>query len=1095
MDRFLISLGIAASCLALPAAGATAPASLPSFAQPALSPDGREIAFTSGGDLWTVPSAGGTARLLVSHSATEYRPLYSPDGRSMAFVSTRTGNGDLYVLDRASGRLARVTFDDGEDVLEAWSPDGKWLYFSTASRDIAGMNDLLRVPATGGTPTEVSAERYTSEFFAAPSPDGKRLALTARGVASNQWWRNGHSHLDESEIWLLEQGSYKRVVARGAKNLWPMWSPDGQNLTFVSDRDGKENLWQVAAAGGEPRELTQFRDGRLLWPSISRDGRTVVFERGFALWKLDLAGGPAAPLPITLDGAPAGAAAEHRRFSGDIDDFVLSPDGKKVAYTVRGEIFAASAKDGGRGIRVTETPAAEYDMVWAPDSRRLAYVSERGGEGRVFVYDFETNQEKAATSGDGAGESQPAFSPDGKVLAYQRGRERLVLADATTGKEIRSWATRLDRPPLASERNFAFSPDSRYVAVMAYGERNFRNAWIVPVAGGDAKPASFLANTSANSISWSPDGKFLLFDTSVRTEDGRLARLDLVPRTPRFREDQFRDLFHEAVPPSVQTTQTVEPGDKEAEKEAPLPKAEAPEGKDGKGKKGGKDTAPKPPSVVPDFDAIRQRLTFLPVGLDVGYQTISPDGKWVALIAESAGRGNLYVFSLDELAKEPPIAKQLSSTAGSKRHPQFSADSQEVFYLDDGALQVASLEGKARPLAVTAELDVDFAADREAVFSQTYRYLRDNFYDAGMHGVDWDAAEKYYAPYVAGAKTPDEVRRVISFMIGDLNASHSGIRAPQGSGGGPATGHLGLRFDAKELESSGRFKVREVIPLGPADVSGKIHPGDYLVSVNGRPLGAGVNLDQLLDYQIDRQVKLAVADDAAGQRGRREVSLRPSGLQTEKGLVYRAWVEASRAYVEKASGGRLGYVHLFDMSGPSLTRLYQDLDAANQAREGVVVDVRNNNGGFINVYVNDILSRRGYLNMTLRDFPVAPARAQLGQRSLERPSILITNQHSLSDAEDLAEGYRALGIGKIVGEPTAGWIIYTSNIELVDGSSLRIPFVRISDAKGENMELNPRPVDVAVDRPLGESAAGKDSQLDAAVRELLAEVGPKKPAS
>jgi C-terminal processing protease CtpA/Prc len=213
--------------------------------------------------------------------------------------------------------------------------------------------------------------------------------------------------------------------------------------------------------------------------------------------------------------------------------------------------------------------------------------------------------------------------------------------------------------------------------------------------------------------------------------------------------------------------------------------------------------------------------------------------------------------------------------------------------------------------------------------------------------------------------------------------------------------------------------------------------------------------------------------------------VRPVNLASEKGLRYRQWVEQRRAYVEKVSDGRLGYVHMADMSAQSLSQLYIDLDAENQARDGVVIDVRNNNGGFVNVYAIDVLSRRPYLNMTVRGLSTGPARPALGQRSLELPTILVTNQHSLSDAEDFTEGYRALRLGKVVGEPTAGWIIYTSGTTLIDGSTLRIPFIRITTADGSPMELHPRPVDVPVTRPIGESYTGRDVQLDTAVHELL----------
>jgi tricorn protease len=239
---------------------------------------------------------------------------------------------------------------------------------------------------------------------------------------------------------------------------------------------------------------------------------------------------------------------------------------------------------------------------------------------------------------------------------------------------------------------------------------------------------------------------------------------------------------------------------------------------------------------------------------------------------------------------------------------------------------------------------------------------------------------------------------------------------------------------------------------------------------------------------VNRRIAITVSNAASGAPAR-EVLLRPINQAAEKNLRYRQWVEMNRAYVEKISGGRLGYAHMNDMSEGALTRLHLDLDADNRAKDGIVIDVRNNNGGFVNVYAIDVLARRGYLTMTPRGLPAAPARTMLGQRSLELPTILVTNQHSLSDAEDFTEGYRALKLGKVVGEPTAGWIIFTGSATLVDGTTLRMPATRITDGTGANMELRPRPVDIPVTRPVGESLSGRDSQLDAAVDALLKQLG------
>ncbi|OGX84731.1 peptidase S41 [Hymenobacter glacialis] len=1089
-----------------------APTPVPYFSEPAVSPNRMELAFVSGGDIWTSPVAGGEARLLVSHPATESRPLYSPDGRSLAFISTRTGNGDVYVLALETGELRRVTFDDAPDQLDNWSADGKWLYFSSTSRDIAGMNDIYRVPATGGTPTPVSADRYANEFFAAPSPDGKLLAFSARGIANNQWWRHGHSHLDESEITLRREGAggaptYEALTTGGGKALWPMWGAGGQRLFYVSDQAGPENIWVLGLNGDKTaaRPVTSFKDGRVLWPSISYDGKLIAFERNFKLWTMDTDNGQVREVAVQRRGVPAGPAVERLRFTDRLQELALSPDGTKVAFVVHGEVFAASAADGGEATRISQTPAAESGLAWAPDSRRLVYVSERDGPGHLYSYAFGTGKETRLTNST-LNDAAPAFSPDGKLLAFQRDARELRVLDVATSKDKVLARGIFGRPPSSPERNVVWSPDGKWLAFMPRGGRGFTNASVVPAAGGAARAVSFVANTNSNSVSWSPDGKYLLFDTGQRTEDAQVARVDLLPRTPRFREDQFRDLFREQPAPAPSAPgRTPAPSTRSAtNRPVVLPGGPTDSIGTRKGVAGAK--APKPPVKV-DFEDIRRRLSLLPVGVNVGSHSISPDGKWLLLTAFSANQSNLYVYPLDELSKEPAVVRQLTSTTGAKRDAQFSPNSKEVFYLDQGTIKVVPVEtgkGTPRSVAVSAEMDVDFEKEKMVVFDQAWTLMRDFFNDSTFNGVNWPAQREVYAPLIAGARTVDEARRLTNLMIGELNASHSGHNPAPAAGGTvpPATGRLGLRFEAPEYEQNGRLRVSTVLPLSAAALAG-IRPGDVLLAVNGTALTPSTNLDELLQYQVGRRVTLRVGSGAAtapatGKRKskaapaatERDVVVRPISRETEKALDYRQWVEERRAYVAKASGGRLGYVHMFDMSAGALAQLYLDLDAENMGREGVVVDVRNNNGGFVNVYAIDVLARRSYLTMSNRSQPTPmPARTALGQRALELPTVLVTNQHSLSDAEDFSEGYRAEKLGKIVGEPTGGWIIFTGGATLLDGSSLRLPGSTIRAARdGKVMEMNPRPVDVAVTRPMGESYTGRDVQLDTAVKELLGQL-------
>jgi tricorn protease len=1076
-------------------ASAQAPAPKPALAEPALSPDGAEIAFASGGDIWTVPAAGGTAHLLVTDPATESRPIWSPDGSQLAFLSTRNGAPNIYIVTLATGAVRRLTWSDSAEQLDAWSRDGRWIYFSSGANDVARQTDVYRVAVAGGTPLEVSRERFLNEFNSAPSPDGKTIALLAKGNSAIQWWRNGHAHIDEAELWLkpvADGAPYRRLLGPDAKHLWPMWTPDGATLFYMSDQSGSENIWRLAVAGGTPTQVTHFPNGRLVYPAIASNGAAIVFERDFTIWKLDLKSGAAAPVPIALRGAPASGGDRHLT-ENSFQAMALSPDGKKVAIIAHGLVFAAPAKDGGPAQRVSEAPAGGQ-LAWAPDSRRMAYVSQQGLADRLTLYDFGDRRERALTTG-AVHDAGPVFSPDGKMVAYVRNRRELRLITLSDGgapaKDVLLSTGALGGFQTAAP---AWSPDSRWLAFGVTDKKSFRNVWVVPVTGGEARPVSFLANgNAASQIAWSKDGKYLIFDSAQRSEDVQLVRVDLLPHTPRYREDEFRDLFRapgnpDRSPPGVRPP---------AAPETPAPATPAPtiSGADAKpadkaaakvpdaGDKLAETTPAPKPKVEPVrivFDGIRERATVLPLGISAQSPVISPDGKTLLFRADLGRQTALYTYDLDELTREAPAPKQIAASRRPKRFAAFTPDSKQVFYLDGGFVTVAPLDTlRSTYVTVTAELDVVFDQEKVVAFDQAWSLLNRMFFDANFNGKDWGALREHWLPYIEGAHTSDEMRRLTNLMIGELNASHSGINRPaDGFGSTPAgrVADLGLRFEREAYEAGKGLVVREVIKLGPAANEGSIKPGDTLVAIDGRALAPGVDLDTLMLDRAGKRTTLTVRTGAVI----REAVVRPVPSSVATGLLYRHWIDSRRAYVDRISGGRLGYVHIADMSAEALSQLNLDLDAQNQGKEGVVVDVRNNNGGFVNGYVLDVFTRRNYLTMIPRDFGGQPSRQALGQRALGLPTVLITNESSLSDAEDFTEGYRALSLGKVVGVPTAGWIIFTANTPLIDGSVVRLPSTRILDHEGKDMEMHPRAVDVLVERPLGESVQGEDAQLEAA---------------
>ena len=472
----------------------------PAFAQKAdavlhgalVAPNRAEIAFVSGGDIWTAPLAGGEAHLLVSHPANETRPMYSPDGTRLAFVSNRTGNGDLYVLNLATGALQRITFDDAAEQLDGWSRDGKYLYFSSTAQEVGEHERHLPHQRRGrhagggqrGPRTSTSSSRRLRRTGSRSPSRRAAIRRASGGGTATATSTNPRSGWRPSAA----APKYEKLAGGDFKCLWPMWSGDGARV-YYHERSGRrgEPLGEEPSSGGAPKQVTQFHDGRVLWPSISYDGKTIVFERDFGIWKLDTATGKAAPIEITRRGATGTPEVTHLSLTNQFRDLVLAPDGRKLAFTAHGEVFAAAAREGGPAARVTRTTGNENQIAWSPDSRRMVYVSDRDGAYHLYLYDFASSTETRLTSDAGA-ETAPVWSGDGKLLGFVRDGKQLCVYDVAA-KQVRTLASgRFPRPPFGSNRFYAWSPDNQWIAYFTTGDRSFENVFVVPAAGGDAAP-------------------------------------------------------------------------------------------------------------------------------------------------------------------------------------------------------------------------------------------------------------------------------------------------------------------------------------------------------------------------------------------------------------------------------------------------------------------------------------------------------------------------------------------------------------------------------------------------------------------------------
>ncbi|MCC6444304.1 MAG: PD40 domain-containing protein [Armatimonadetes bacterium] len=1056
----------------------------------AISPDGREVAFVSAGDIYRVSAEGGEAELVTSHPGYDDRPRYSPDGGAIGFTSGRTGNGDVYIVSLKDGDIRRLTYHDTADLMEGFSPDGRFVYF-TANRDCLS-HATFRIPAEGGCPVCLFADPYEAHYNVAPSPDGKWIALNNNG---DPWWRRGPNPNAASDIWVASAcvgaDDFRKLTDGKGRNLYPMWAADSQGFYYVSDRDGDQNIRYLPLEGSGSWPVTRFAGGRLLRPQISRDGRWIVFERDFVLWRLSVESGEAEPIPIRVRADQKFYSSVHYVSNGDLREFSLAPDGKKIAYVVRGKVFADFAdkeeKPRNFAFKVCDTPFRQSHIAWSPDSKRLVYLSDRSGENQLFLYEFATRQETLLTdSPDPKG--QAAFSPDGQWLAFFQRPDEIRLFHLAT-REMKAFIRanffmEVDGP------SFAWSPDSRWVAFAAQDERWFSNLYVQCVDEEAACPVTFLSNIGAGGVLWTPNGKSLLFTTGHYRMEAQIARVDLAPVPPAFREADFEKLFEETAPAREKEEEPKAPEAVPREnppaiaarlasqaEETPEPPKESPE------KSEKKESKPEPVKIV--REGLKDRLRFLtPATWNAWAMAVSPDSKTLIFSGSPTGAGQLYSLSLEEEKQnEPPVL--LTTTVGRKWGAAFTPTGKRLYYVEEGKVLYRDFpKGDPKTLDTRGEYDVRFDEEKRQMFREAWNLIRDHFYDPQFHGCDWNAVWERFRPIADGIRTSEELYELMNLMVGELNASHLGAG---GGGGESADGYLGLVFDRSILAESGRLKVAGVMPNGPcAVVPDPVRVGEYLVAVDGQPVN-GAGLDRLLHRTPGRRVSLAFAESPDSGESR-QVAACPVGRGAMDHLTYRRWVKDNAAYVEKTSEGRLGYVHIRSMSYECYQQFLVDLDTEAHSKEGVVIDVRFNGGGHIAPFILDVLQRRQWDTSIYRGRAATSSTHLAGNRILDKPTIVITNEHSGSNTEMFSEGYRRLGLGKVVGKPTAGAVIWTWGWQMLDGSSFRLPRLQVATLEGENLEGQARPVDVEADRPLGEAARGQDGQLDTAVRTLLEEI-------
>jgi tricorn protease len=1077
-------------------------------ADPALSPDGKTIAFSWAGDLWAVPIEGGNARPLTRHSGRDTRPIFSPDGQFIAFNSNRGDGVQVFVMPASGGTPRQITFHTGGQTLECYDPSGQSVIVS-ARRDHHWYQNqaarFFRVRLDQRTAEELLFDDYGDHGQL--SPDGKKLLFCREGEA---WWRKGYVGSQQSQIWLydLEAKSFRKLIDRDGGARWPLWKPDASGFYFTARHDGAMNIWEYDFQSEQARPRTSLSDDSVAFPALSRDGSTLVFRHLFDLYRWSPAKDePPVKITITIDGDLEREPTE-RRVATSAQGVAFTNDGLEIAFIAGGDLWVMDTELL-EPRPVTITPEEERSPVFSPDGLALYVISDKEGQADLHRitradparYWWQQNafQIDRLTS-DAEVESSPIPSPDGSKIAYLRTPGDLWIADAD-GKNARKLV------PAFTDLDFDWSPDGKWIAYATSDEFYNSDVWIIPTDG--SKPAvnvSMHPNNDANPR-WSPDGKLLAF--SGTREEGEVDAFFVYlresddDRQPRDRKlalalEKMQKARKKPEPAKGDTPRKDEPAKAAGEPAKDEPRKDEPRKDETRPPSAGAEKK-SPPEVVIDFENLHQRIRRIPVpNSPQGVILWSPDSKRLAFNATIDGKPGLYAVEIPDDLKPKPLL-----TGAPISQPRWLEAGNQVVGLSGGAPASLVPGGKESLYRFRANQQFDRKAKFRAGFDLAWRTMRDRFYDERLGNRNWDAIRRKYADAAAEAPDLQAFADVVQLMLGELNGSHLAFRPgarsygppepepptdPAGSGGAawrPITAHLGLRFDADHKGPG--LKIKDVLDNGPAEkIEPPLQPGDIVLQIDGQTVDPAFDLTQILNGPLDRDITLSVRN-AAGQE--RAVALRPIPGQAVFSLLYEKFVHDTRDVVARKSAGKLGYLHVKGMDFPSFHRFQQELYEVGYGKDGLIIDVRNNGGGSTADHLLTALAQPLHAITVGRNGKPGYPQDRVIYASWHKPIVVLCNQNSFSNAEIFSHAIKTIKRGPLVGVPTAGGVISTGGTTIMDLGFLRLPgrgwFVLDT---GQDMELNGAVPDHIVWPEPHARDTGADPQLEKAIEVLLKDV-------
>lgn len=1079
------------TCLALSFVAASSYAATPLWLRDVqISPDGTEIAFCYKGDIYKVPANGGTATQLTTQASYECSPIWSPDSKQIAFASDRNGNFDLFVMSADGGAARRLTTHSASEIPSTFTTDGNYILFSASIQDptnsalfpTSAMTELYKVPVTGGRTEQVLGTPAEMVCF---DKSGKTFLYQDRKGFEDEW-RKHHTSSITRDLWLYdsENGKHTNLTAHAGEDRNPVFAPDGQTVYFLSERDGSTfNVYSFPISSPQSlKTVTHFKTHPVRFLSMGSNG-TLCYTYDGEIYTQKQGDKPQ-KVKIDIIRDDQNTIADLN-FSNGATSATVSPDGKQVAFIVRGEVFVTST-DYNTTKQITHTPAREAGLTFSPDNRTLAYASERNGNWELYMAKIarkeEANfpnataiEEEVLLPSDKTERTYPQFSPDGKELAFIEDRNRLMVLNLET-KKVRQVTDGSTWFSTGGGFDYSWSPDGKWFTLEFIGNRHDPYSDIGMVSAQGRKIIN-LTNSGYTSGSprWVLDGNAILFITErygmrAHASWGSLNDVMLVFMN-QDAYDKFRlskedyELQKELEKEQKNTTET-----KKNDKKKGDNKEKSEEKKEEKVK-----------DIVVELNNIEDRIVRLtPNSSDLGSAIITKDGETLYYLSAFEGGYDLWKMNLRK-----KDTKLLHKMDAGWANMEMDKDGKNLFLLGSNTMQKMGTDSESlKPISYQAHVKMDLAAERDYMFNHVYKQEQKRFYNLNMHGIDWDAMTKAYRKFLPHIDNNYDFAELLSEYLGELNVSHTGGRfRPQLKGDATAT--LGLLYDWNHNGKG--LLTSEVVEKGPFDhARSKVKAGNIIEKIDGQEITPESDYSVLLNGKARKKTLVTLYNPQTKERWEEVVVPVSNGVMSD--LLYARWVKQRAADVDKWSNGRLGYVHIESMGDDSFRSVYSDILGKYNNREGIVIDTRFNGGGRLHEDIEILFSGKKYFTQVVR----GREACDMPSRRWNKPSIMVQCEANYSNAHGTPWVYSHQKIGKLVGMPVPGTMTSVSWETLQDPTLVfGIPVIgyRLPDGSYlENSQLEP---DIKVANSPETVVKGEDTQLKAAVDELLKEIDGK----